>query len=418
MGMGGVILSHGGEGAAQNVAYRAVPKADQPSHVPLPLGLFQFALNPPVFDTSDPDFNAFELADALLNPPWHIQLYEPAAPSGDVFLSIARDTLVVEMEELKRLFPEETMTVGGSLRFPGLDLGLGPAFAGVTSITEVTSDLTLDPALHAALTEGAPVVGGTRYEAEQDGRAQAFGVVFAGAALPVVAPVPESPYDPEAVALYGGARLKYLFGVGYADAQHALGLTTRDTLFGADPLNADLEGVVRGTGSDDLFHGNGFGADVGAVLFVHGFEIGLGVNDVVHAMRWRVDVDTVRVDPVSNDITTTPGPRNVYIDGTFPVSWNLAFAYRGIPSWTLAATVLRTVGDPEVHLGAEKWIGPWALRGGTFLDTAQQLQGTAGAGIRFGGVGVDLGLATHSRSLTEERGLEMGLSLSLYGGGS
>ena len=79
--------------------------------------------------------------------------------------------------------------------------------------------------------------------------------------------------------------------------------------------------------------------------------------------------------------------------------------YRGLPGWTLAGTLLRTVGDPEVHVGAEKWLGLVALRGGAFLDTSRRAQGTAGAGFRFGNLGLDLGLSTHSRSLTEERGL-------------
>ncbi len=417
MAMGGVILSNGGEGSAQNVAYRAVPPGDEPRHIPLPLGLLQFAVDPPVFDTGDPDFNAFELADALLNPPWHVQLYDPAPPSGDVVVSIARDTLVVELDDLKRLFPDETMTTGGSLRFPGLDLGFGPAFAGVSSFTEVTNDLTLDPALHAALAESGPIVGGTRYAASQSGRAQAFASIFGGAALPLLRPLGDSPYEPDAVALYGGARLKYLVGIGYADAQHAVGFTTQDTLFGGEPVNADLEGVVRGTASDDLFHGRGFGMDLGAALFVHGFEFGLGVNDLVHAVTWRVDVDTVRVDPATNDVTTIPGPRDTRIDGAFPVSWNASIAYRAARDWTVAATLLRTVGDPEVHVGAEKWLGLVALRAGSFLDTMRQIQGSAGAGVRLGGLGLDLGLSTHSRTLTEERGLEMGLSLSLYGAG-
>ena len=175
---------------------------------------------------------------------------------------------------------------------------------------------------------------------------------------------------------------------------------------------------MRSTGGDDLFHGRGFGMDFGAVAFVRGFEIGLGVNDLVHAVTWRVDIDTLRIDTNTNDVESIPGPRNVDIDGTFPVSWNLSLAYRGLPGWTLAGTLLRTVGDPEVHLGAEKWLGSVALRGGAFLDTSRRTQGTAGAGFRFGSLGLDVGFSTHSRSLTEERGLEMGLSLALYGGGS
>jgi hypothetical protein len=417
MSMGGVILSNGSEREAQNVAYRAVPRGGNPTTLPIPLGIVQYAINPPVFNPNNPDFNALQLANDLLNPPWHLQLYEPSTPSSDVLIEISRGSLIIDLEDLKRVVPEESMEHGGVLRFPGIYAGIGPAFFGVTSYSQVGHTLALDSQLSAALAEAEPFVTDTRYETASSGVAQALVAFAGGVAMPVVAIQGDDPYTSDGVGLYAGARVKYLRGIGYLEAEHLAGFTTRDTLFGADPVDVDLEGVVRYTGGDDIFSGSGYGLDLGAVLFVRRFEFGIGINDLVHEVTWRGDVDTIRFNPITNDLDTVPGPENIRFDGSFPITWNASAAFRPGP-WLLAASLVKTVGDPSLHLGAERRFGWWALRGGGFMDNRQLPQASAGAGVRLGVVGVDMGLATHSRTLTGERGVEMAISLVLFGGGA
>ena len=416
MGMGGVVLSHGGEGSAQNIAYRAVPRGTNPTSLPVPLGLVQYAVDPPVFNVNDPDFNALELANDLLNPPWHLQLYEPSTPSSDVLIEISRNSLVFDLDDLQRAIPNESMEHGGVLRFPGLHLSLGPAFLGVNSYSQVGHTMKLDPEFHAALVDASPFVGGRRYSAEDAGQAQAFLSFNAGAAVPIVSPPEDTPYESDAFALYGGGRVKYLRGIGYLDAHNVAGFTTNDTLFGADPVDVDFNGIARYTGTDDLFSGSGYGLDLGAVMFYKRFEFGLGFNDLVHQVTWTVDVDSFRFNPILNDIETIPVAENLKIDGSFPITWNASVAYRP-RHWTLAASAVKNVGTPSLHLGAERWLGIWAVRAGSTLDSRQLVQFSAGTGVHLGPVGVDLGFATHSRTITEQRGLEMGMSFVLYGGG-
>jgi hypothetical protein len=417
MSMGGVVLSNGSEREAQNVSYRAVPRGGQPTSLPIPLGIVQYAINPPVFNPNNPSFNALELANDLLNPPWHLQLYEPSAPSSDILIEISQNSLVVDLDDLKRAFPSESMENGGVLRFPGLFAGVGPAFIGVSSYSQVGHTLSLDPGLHATLAEAEPLVSGTRYEAADAAIAQAFVALTGGVALPLVALPGEDPYASDAVGLYAGARLKYLRGIGYLDARNVVGFSTRDTLFGDDPVDVDLKGVARYTGGDDIFSGSGFGLDLGAVLFARRFEVGVGVNDLVHEVTWTGDIDTIRLNRATNDIETVAVAEDVDFEGSFPITWNVSLAYR--PSrWVFAATLMKNVGDPSVHLGAERWLGRWALRAGGSLDNRQLPQFAGGTGVRLGAVGIDMGLSTHSRTITGERGLEMAFSLALYGGGS
>jgi hypothetical protein len=413
MSMGGVVISHGGEGIAQNVAYRAVPSENQPTSLPLPLGLVQYAINPPTFNPNNPDFNALELANDLLNPPWHIQIYEPSTPSSDVLVEVSRNSLVIDLDDIQRAIPSENLEHGGVLRFPGLMFGVGPVFGGVTSFSHVSHTLNLAPELHGALTEAEPFLPGRSYDASDAGVAQALMAVVGGAAFPIISPPAGDPYESSELALYGGVRLKYLRGIGYLDATNNIAFTTNDTLFGANPVDVDYEGVAHYTGSDDFFSGSGFGLDLGGVLFYKRVEFGFGINDLVHQVTWTVDVDTFRFNPTINDIEVIPGPEDIKRDGQFPVTWYLTSAVRP-GAWTVAGTLAKNVGSVTVHAGVERWLGRVALRGGTTLDNRQLLQFSVGSGLRFAGVGFDLGLATHSRTITEERGLEMGVSFVLY----
>ena len=70
--------------------------------------------------------------------------------------------------------------------------------------------------------------------------------------------------------------------------------------------------------------------------------------------------------------------------------------------------------DTQSHLGLERWWGPIALRTGAGLDPNHLVQYGGGLGARLGRFGVDVALATNSRNLTRERGLELGAGFSFY----
>ena len=106
--MGGVLLPGGGSGsAAVNVAYQAVPPAAGSRYdLPLPIGLLPLINDPPVFDAKDPEFNVYDLANKLYNPPWNLQLVEPRAPSSDIVISLGRNYLALQLGDVANVFPE------------------------------------------------------------------------------------------------------------------------------------------------------------------------------------------------------------------------------------------------------------------------------------------------------------------------
>src|SRR5690349_20313864 len=122
LGMGGVVLSEGGGSSAQNVAYRAVLHGGGFEHhsIPLPLGLIQFAADPPTFDTGDSTFNAFAIADLALNPPYLLQIVKPHEVESDIHIDVAKNALKVDLGDLKDLFEHRSKKLGNVLRSPDI----------------------------------------------------------------------------------------------------------------------------------------------------------------------------------------------------------------------------------------------------------------------------------------------------------
>src|SRR5690242_12135336 len=164
-----------------------------------------------------------------------------------------------------------------------------------------------------------------------------------------------------------------------------------------------------------LFRSHGVAADAGLVLFVDKLEIGLGVNDIGATIQWdHTDLDRYTYDTVSNTNVKTPLERDTKFKSQFPVTGSANVAYR-TKKMTVAATLDRTANERWIpRAGAEMWVGPTPLRGGVYLDSYQLLQFTAGSGVKFGKLGLDVAFATQSRGITTKRGLEMAASLAIY----
>jgi hypothetical protein len=110
---------------------------------------------------------------------------------------------------------------------------------------------------------------------------------------------------------------------------------------------------------------------------------------------------TTLIDPVTE--TKTKLPLGFLANVTYTVG-DVAFG----------ANVQNTGKRTSLHVGAEKRFGPLALRGGVARDQRKKMQFGWGGGVRLGPVGLDLGFWTHSTALSDERGITMATSLSLY----
>jgi hypothetical protein len=404
MAMGGAILADGGAGSSgANVAYRAVPRAPRSAWtLPLPIGLIPLLADPPEFDSKSPDFNIYELANLLYNPPWNLQLSSPKTPGNDITISIGKDHLAVDLGDVKNVLPRDPSRMGAVVNGPALGFGVKRFFLSAAPLIHYENDLSFNDALRGAI-DGEEFRPNTRYEMFDQGLGQAAVGAHLGWAAPLV-----QAGDPrgKGMGLYAGARVKLMRGLAYASADNSLAFATGDTLFAATSLDANYQSHYYTTGPEG--GGLGRGLDLGAVWMAGGVEVGLGVNDIGTTFDWRVKETWTRDD--STEVIGTNLPLTSKVPTTA-----VANAAMRIGRFLVAGDVVRGVHVTTGHLGAETWLGKAiALRAGAGLDANEQIQYSAGTGLRLGKIGVDLAIASNSRNLSRERCLELGAGLAFY----
>lgn len=410
LAMGGVLVPHAGGSDEANVALRALPRpAHDAASLTLPLGLLALAQNAPVLDPDDPEFNAYELANTLFNPPWNLQLGTPEPPSTDVTVAIARDRLSVQLGEISSLFPSESSVLGVRVGGPAFGVGMRGAFAEVAPLVHAKNEMVLNDALHGVLASGADFATNTRYETTDRGVAQAAAALRLGWAGRVagVAPADSS----GRAGLYAGARVKLLRGLAYADADHVASFTTGDTLFGDAPVALDVLGRMRTAGPG----GGGFGAalDAGLVWAAPGVQVGVGVTDAASELRWRVRESEARRDSATGEVHSTTLREHAPWSSHLPAALTAHIAWTGARHTVSADVVTDDLGTTS-HAGMERWFGAFALRAGVRVDREQRPHWSGGLGARLGRVGLDLAAATHTRNLMREEQSELALGLSWY----
>ena len=173
LGMGGVATSDNNASRTANVAFRAVPTGQGSRSIPLPIGLIQYASNHPTFDSSDPDFNIFEILNLATNPPLTLSLWKPKEVSGDISVFVARDSLMVDLSDVRRAIPKDPWKQGGVYHLMAVGFGVKNFFVQVVPTIHVRNEFDLDPQLRAALRDAQPFTGNTRYGTTDDGVAQA-----------------------------------------------------------------------------------------------------------------------------------------------------------------------------------------------------------------------------------------------------
>ena len=422
LGMGGIIVSEVIGSATQNVAYRAVPKPGKGflgyNAIPLPLGLIQVLADPPEFDSANPNFNVFKIANLLSNTPWTLQLIESEPLSSDIIIDVSQNSLAVDLGELQSLFPNESIRYGVSWQSPNFEFGTRNLFAGVRPQVDGRNSLDLDPALQQALGEGVPFLPNTVYGAADEAQGQTAIAFTAGAALPLVPATDAPDGDPRrgGFAVYAGARLKYLSGVAFWRGDAVGSFATGDTIFGSTtPVEAAYTAYVRDASNPKYGAGRGAGADLGVAMFVDRVEIGLGVSDVGSTITWdRTDLRRMTYDSATDLNETVVIERDVEYKSRFPLIGSFNVAYR-TGRMTFGGTLDRTSNERWIpRVGFETWAAAVPVRAGAYLDTYKLLQLTAGSGFKLGRIGLDLALATNSRGITATRGLELAASLALY----
>jgi hypothetical protein len=413
--MGGVVLSDYSEAQNRNVAFRAVPHGGLHSGIPLPLGVVQVLASPPELDPDDEDFNPLEIAELATNFPVFLRLKSPDIIEDDVVIDIARNRLRIDLGDVAEVVPEEPFEMGGLLDQPAASFSVRGFFAGLSPLVVAKGDLELSPTLERALRQGQDFEPNTAYFLKGSAEAQAalaFGFGYARR-VNTLLDSGDDPRHSDDLAVYAGGRFKYLMGFAYADGKPLMSFTTPDTIFGEDPLDVDFSGVSTTSAPDGAaIPGHGTGIDIGAAAFLGGYEVGLGVTNVMTKIHWKADRELHVLDDSTDEVETYTIAEDFDYTSKVPaiVVLNAARRWGGM---TLAFDVEKGVTRTTFHAGFEMPVRNVAARTGMWLDANGKLQFSGGAGFHVWRVGMDLALFTSSSVLTGDRAVDLAVSFRL-----
>jgi hypothetical protein len=410
MAMGSVMTPGGGEMASANVAYQAMPeRPDGRGFVlPIPLGLAQFAADMPTFDPENNNFDVMRLVNLALRPPFFMELSEPSALDGDINIRLARNEFAIDFQDAHELLSQEPVRAGALYSRSVMGLGLRGVQANVSPWMEVEGRVAFDNALYGVVAGGQALQPNSVYGLDATGATAGGASVNLGTTRGGW-----GARNPQAGdGLYLGGFGKYLMGFGFGAAETHVGLASGDTIFGAsDPLDVRYDGMTRYANLGQM--GNGFGVDLGMAYRTGGLDLGLGVRNLGAQVTWsRTTLEHTYLDPATNEMITETLAENAPYTVRLPAQTACNVSWTGRRT-VLAADVTTSRWATLVHLGAERVLGPLALRGGLHTDERHMFQYSGGIGLGLGPVWLDLALQTHGYAVTTERGLTFGTSLAL-----
>ena len=422
IGMGGLGLDQSSL-RRYNAAYRAVParsaQRGQPKlTIPIPLGLIQFfhdhplsnISNDPAFNHDSAGFNPVELLNTFLNPPLFLEVKKAPTPTNDVVFGIGKDSLRVNLGLTAALVPQDQFGISSSSRplDPGIDIR--GVRVGVMGWLHEEVQFELGDRLLGFLADSQQATHNTTYNVLVHG-------IVEGGLAPTVSYAGRVAGD-TAMGLYVGGALHYYLGVGYFRTDGTGGDSIGNPIF-ARPLNPVAQTLTRYSKAGNSL-GHGVGGDVGLALVTGPIEIGVGVNDIGATITWpntRTDTAFYKDSTVAGNGPAVgysrPGLNHIETTTKLPVSYIANLAYT-VGNTTLGADVLNTGRGSIVHVGGEQRVGVIVLRGGVARDQRKRLELGWGGGLRFGGLGLDVGFWTHTNSLSNQRGITMATSLSIY----
>ena len=432
LGMGGVSLGRDGNARRYNPAYRAVknlsgggtgaPKVT----IPVPLGLYDFFREHPINQlTSDPAFNpdsaAFnpiELMNLVLNPPIFLDIRKPPTPTNNVEFTIGKNQLIMNLGQTRVLIPDHSFGFGTSGRLVDMGFGFGGFNLSVMGFVHYDLSFTLDSALRSVLKDTVPVRPDSSYFIITDAIAQTGltpTLSYAGRIWrPATADSVPGQTGPNVNAddgVYLGAAAHYYFGATYGRGVGPAGFTVGDPIFGNVP-NVLFDGLVR---TSNRPNGRGIGADLGIAWISGPFEVGIGANDIGAELTWSdTKIQRILYDPNGDSISTTMLANHVETKTKLPVSYIANAALRMGTGTTVGGDVFNAGRGTVIHVGAEQRWGPFAARGGVARDQRKKIQFGFGGGLRMGAFGLDVGIWTHSPSLSDQRAMTMATSISVY----
>lgn len=418
IGMGGVNLSISGTLRRYNPAYRSVPSKQFPGQpkfsIPGPIGLIQFFRDhplsglskDPLFHPDSARFNPVELVDLVLNPPLFYELKKPPVPTNNISFGIGKDALVANLGASQAVIPADQFGIAGSSRPIDIEPSFKGFHAGIMVWLHDEVHFQLGDSLLGFLKEGHPAQHQTLYDVRDT-------AVVQGGLAPSVG-YSGRVWGNEQTGLYVGVAAHYYIGAAYGRSSGSAGFTTGDTIFaGPNPVTPAVSAVTSYSRWGNQA-GHGIGGDVGIAWVSGPIVFGFGINDIGATLTWPDSrIDSEKYDTTLNKLVTYSSALHVQTKTKLPVSYlaNVIYTLNGT---TVGADILNSGLGTTLHLGAEQRVGPLVVRGGIARDQRKLVQFGWGGGLRAGPLGLDVGFWTHSNALSDQRGITLATSISIY----
>jgi hypothetical protein len=423
--MGGTILPDYSESYVQNPAYLRL-RDETPTTIPIPLGLILFLSDLPSFDPNADDFDVFELTNLLLNPPFYLELlHRDAGDSNEIFIDVAEDYAMVDLDNLQSFIPRGPVESGlFSVREPRVGYTWRDIHFAVSPFVLMEGRFENSENLERVLAEAEPLAPETDYTVASHATVNAGMAIHAGYAFEL-----QNHFDLwRSPRVFVGLNGKYLLGFLYGDVDLTSGLHTFDPIFDADQppelsVNTLLDYAVPERG-DIGPKGRGFGIDAGMLLRFESLDIGFGIQDLYTRLDWRASRERFVFNDSTNELDRTTLFEDRSVRADIPRSFAFSIAYRDMESdgWGddaepgdyMIASNFRVIdGDVSFHVGGETYTGPGpiAIRFGAF-NQGERIQASLGAGIPLRFFHFDFAFTTHNSTFQERRGLTFATSIS------
>lgn len=410
-------VAMGGDGRNSNIALSMVAPATPYVSIPLPIGLIQTLGNWNGFNPTSDEFDPAWAISTASNPMHYT--FGRKAPSSDdpqsrfirdiVNGDLNRDLATYSSFHLPTTLSAEGLAspaFGGTIKFAkqsngafqGIFIGAGPYFSFGT-------DAAFDDRLADILENGSHYAN-TSLVVQDSSAVQLAMSIVAG----YRARIALAGWSGDRDGVYLAANYRYLRGFKYlepnltvrfdTDSQGLVTLTPTTTPITIDNLEADT--------------GTGRAIDLGFQIVRDRWEGGVGVNGIANQIDWdeltlkRFTLNSLVTggDFVEQTIANPPGPVTVEL----PVVTSGNVGYDG-DGYAFRASVVHGFNGNSFHGGAEKSIGPFAVRGGARFSR-DRWDPTWGFGVG-GRVALDVGFyGTHS-NLQDERQISMAVSIRI-----
>jgi hypothetical protein len=410
-------IGMGGSGKNANIAAAMVAPATPYASIPLPIGLIQTLGNTSGFNPTSDEFDPAWAIETASNPMHYT--FGRKSPSSDdpqsrfirdvVNGEISRDLATYSSFHLPSTLSAEGLAspaFGGTIKFAkqsngafqGIFLGAGPYFSFAT-------DATFDDRLVDILENGAHYANTSLTIGDTSDVQLAMSIVVGYRARIALAG-----WSGDRDGLYLAGNYRYLHGFKYlqpdltvrfdTDSQGLVTLTPATTPIVIDNLEGDS--------------GTGRAIDVGVQIVRDRWEGGVGVNGIGNKIDWdeltlkRFTLNSLVAggDFVEQTIANPPGPVTVEL----PVVTSGNVGYDG-DGYAFRALVVHGFNGNSFHGGAEKSLGPFAVRGGARFSR-DHWDPTFGFGVG-GRIALDVGFyGTHS-NLQEKQEISMAMSIRI-----